>query len=206
MRIDRISCVVLTTLLLGLAGCASEALGGTINAVWNGGTGNWNVPTDWTPNGVPNNGGGNLFNVTIDSGGTDLVSLNLHATIASLVLGGTSGSSTLQNLSGTAETLEVTGATTINGTGILTFANASTLKLDGGLTVAASGGQINVNGGTTATITGNVNNSGAFTTGFSGTGSNKVNVSGAFTNNSGASLIEYGTNDVVKVNGLTNNG
>lgn len=68
MRTGRkLSCVALTILLLGLVGCPTEALGGTINAVWNGGTGNWSVPTDWTPNGVPNNGGGNVCNVTIDS-------------------------------------------------------------------------------------------------------------------------------------------
>lgn len=159
--------VVLIMLALGLAGGVIGARAGTINATWNGGTGNWSAPTDWTPNGAPNNGGGNVFNVTIDSGGTDLVSLDINATIASLVLGGTTGSSTLQNLANTAETLEVTGATTVNRTGNLTFGNASTLKFDGGLTIAA-GGQVNLNGATTATITGNVNNSGQFNTGFSG--------------------------------------
>ena len=34
-----------------------------INSSWNGGTGNWSTGGDWTPNGVPNNGGGNVFNV-----------------------------------------------------------------------------------------------------------------------------------------------
>jgi hypothetical protein len=131
MRCGRIvSYAGLLLLTLALVGSAIGRAG-TINSVWNGGTGNWSVPTDWTPNGVPNNGGGNVYNVKIDSGGTDLVSLDLHATIATLALGGTSGSSTLQNVSGTAETLEVTGATTINATGNLTFGNASTLKFDG---------------------------------------------------------------------------
>ena len=68
-----------------------------INANWNGGTGNWSIAGDWSPNGVPNNGGGNVYNVTIDSGGTDNVSLDINATIASLVLGGSTGSSTLAN-------------------------------------------------------------------------------------------------------------
>ena len=198
-------CVGLLVLTVTLVGGAISARAGTINSVWNGGTGNWSAPADWTPTGVPNNGGGNVYNVTIDSGGTDLVSLDLHATIATLVLGGTAGSSKLQNASATAETLEVTGATTIKGTGNLTFDSASTLTFDGGLTVA-SGGQVQVNGATTATITGNVNNSGSFTTGFSGTGSNKVSVSGAFTNNSGASLSLDGATDAVSVNALTNNG
>src|SRR5215469_883236 len=67
------------------------------NSTWNGGTGNWSTSTDWTPNTVPNNGGGNTFNVTIDSGGTDTVSLDINSTISTLTVGGTAGSSTLQN-------------------------------------------------------------------------------------------------------------
>jgi len=32
------------------------------------GAGNWNVAGSWTPAGVPNNGGGNTYNVFIDGG------------------------------------------------------------------------------------------------------------------------------------------
>src|SRR6516225_2369027 len=165
--------------IVGLAAVADTGgRAGTINSVWNGGTGNWSVSTDWTPHCVPNNGGGNVYNVTIDSGGTDLVSLDIHATIASLVLGGTSGSSTLQNLSGKAESLEGTGATTINSTGVITCGNASTLKFDGGLT---AGGQFNLTG-TTATITG----SGTFNSGSTASvsGGSTLTVNGNLTNNS----------------------
>ena len=73
---------------------------------------------------------GQTNNPNIASGGTDLVSLDQNATIASLALGGTKGSSTLQNLSGTAETHEVIVGTTINSTRNLTFGNASILKLE----------------------------------------------------------------------------
>src|SRR6266478_9616488 len=97
----RLSRVDLFMVMLAFVSSAIGGHAGTINSSWNGGTGNWNVATDWTPNGAPNNGGGNAFNVTINSGGTDLVTLNQNATVASLVLGGTTGSSTLQNLSGT---------------------------------------------------------------------------------------------------------
>ena len=153
MRLGRrLSRVGLWMATLALVRGAIGIQASTINSAWNGGTGNWSVPTDWTPHGVPNNGGGNLYNVTIDSGGSDSVSLDINATIASLVLGGTSGSSTLQNLSGKAERLEVTGATTINRTGVLTFGNASTLKLDGGLTLA-SGSFLEVSGGSGLTVT-----------------------------------------------------
>src|SRR5260370_14244084 len=103
--------------MLAFVGSAIGVHAGTINSSWNGGTGNWNVATDWTPNGVPNNGGGNTYNVTIDSGGTDLVTLNQNATVVSLVFGGTTGSSTFQNLSGTAHNLTITRAATINAPG-----------------------------------------------------------------------------------------
>src|SRR5260370_26628111 len=108
----RLSRVDLLMVMLAIVGSAIGVHAGTINSSWNGGTGNWNVATDWTPNGVPNNGGGNIFNVSIDSGGTDLGTLNQKANIAFLVLGGTTGSSTLQNLSGTAENLPLTRAAT----------------------------------------------------------------------------------------------
>ena len=151
MRLGRkLSGIGLSMATVALVGGAIGIRGSTINSSWKGGTGNWSVSADWTPPGVPNNSGANTYNVTIDSGGSDLVSLDINAKIASLVLGGTSGSSTLQNLSGKAESLEVTGATTINSTGVLTFGNASTLTFDGGLT---AGGQFALNGAT-ATITG----------------------------------------------------
>ncbi|HEV2176479.1 MAG TPA: hypothetical protein VGW33_04655 [Terriglobia bacterium] len=80
-------------MMAALAGATLSLRAGTINSAWNGGTGNWSTSTAWTPNGAPNNSGGSVYNVTIDSGGTDLVSLDINATIASLTLGGTTGSS-----------------------------------------------------------------------------------------------------------------
>src|SRR4029077_20065581 len=54
-------------------------------------------------------------------------------------------------------------------------------------------------------ITGNVNNSGMFSTGFSG-GTNTVNVSGTFTNAAGGQTTLYGNADNVNVNALSNSG
>jgi hypothetical protein len=52
----------------------------TVNSGWKGGTGNWSVASDWTPGGVPNNGGGNTYNVTIDGlGGTGQRQYDVHA-------------------------------------------------------------------------------------------------------------------------------
>src|SRR5579862_6596412 len=97
------------------------------NSSWNGGTGTWNTAGSWTPSGVPNNGGGHTYNVTIDSGGTDVVTLNISPTINLLNLGGASGGSAdLTDASGSPETLTITGALAINATGILDKEKAST--------------------------------------------------------------------------------
>lgn len=138
--------------------CPTLAFGQT-NSSWNGGTGNWSNSTDWTPNQVPNNGGGNTYNVTIDSGG-DTVTLNQNATIGSLVLGGSTGSSTLESQSGNAETLNITGGLVVNQSGKLYAENGSDYA-------AASGtntGLIELNLASTLTISGNLTNAGSVIT------------------------------------------
>ena len=87
----------------------------------------------------------------------------------------------------------ITNAITPNG-GTLTIASAGSLGLSNGAT-----------SNTTLTITGNVNNSGSFSTGFSG-GTNTVNVSGTFTNAAGATMNLDSNTDNVNVNALTNAG
>ena len=157
--------------------CPTLAFGQT-NSKWNGGTGNWSNATDWTPNGVPNNGGGNTYNVTIDSGGTDSTVLDINATINSLVLGGTKGSSSLQNLSGTAEKLNITGGLTVNPTGALTFSDGSTLTVGGNATIT---GSLDLENGSSLVVSGNLY--GSFTMDQLGDGgSNSVSVGGSFTN------------------------
>src|SRR5580704_4557990 len=179
-----------------------------INENWNGGTGNWRTGGDWTPNGVPNNGGGNVYNVTIDSGGTDNVSLDINATIASLVLGGSTGSSTLANQAGTAKTLTVTGGLTINATGNLLFAAGSTVTAGANST---NSGLIDLEQASNLSITGNLSNSGTVETNrFNGVGgANTLTVTGIFTNNATGSLIlgnNNNTSDVANIGSLTNNG
>jgi fibronectin-binding autotransporter adhesin len=197
---------VFTTALIAACMCPALAFGQT-NSKWNGGTGNWNAGGDWTPNGVPNNSGGNTYNVTIDSGGTDTVNLNLNATISSLVLGGATGTSTLQNLSGTAETLSILGGLTLNSGGTIsgitvtaggsgtvdgniingsnvTVQGKSTLDgiISGGstLTIGASAtGEADLEGGSELVISGNLN--GGVSMDQSGTGNNALNVKGTCT-------------------------
>jgi hypothetical protein len=50
----------------------SNVLAGTTSVTWNGGTGSWSNPADWTPNDVPQNSGPNLYNAAINSGDATL--------------------------------------------------------------------------------------------------------------------------------------
>jgi hypothetical protein len=62
---------------------AQPTLAGQIVSVWDGGAGNWGTAVNWTPDGVPNNGGGNTYDVRIDDGNAVAsdVTLNLSSTI-----------------------------------------------------------------------------------------------------------------------------
>jgi fibronectin-binding autotransporter adhesin len=118
-----------------------------VTDTWKGGTGNWNVAADWSA-GIPTNGS-NTFNVTIDSGGFDTVTLNANTTISALTVGGTTGSSTLQNKFATAETLTVTGALTVNQTGTINFSNGSTLTAG----TLVNNGSLTIGSGSTLNLT-----------------------------------------------------
>src|SRR5437762_13326938 len=52
---------------LAWLGMAGAALGAQTNATWNGGTGVWNLATNWSGGVVPNNGA-DTFTVFIDGG------------------------------------------------------------------------------------------------------------------------------------------
>jgi len=124
-----------------IAACLCPTLAfGQKNSSWNGGTGNWSTSTDWTPNQVPNNSGGNTYNVTINSSGpADFVTLDINATINSLVLGGATGFSFLESGS---DALNITGSLTVNKTGSL---SSDSLTVGGNVSNARS---INFEGGT----------------------------------------------------------
>ncbi len=169
--------------------CTPQAFGQT-NSAWNGGIGNWSNATDWNPNQVPNNGGGNAYNVTIDTGGDDVVTLDQNATISSLTLGGLSGSSdsNLEEAYEKPENLTVTGSVTVNQTG-----------------------QLFVGYGSAFSVEGNLTNSGLAGTDYELVDStpSSLTVTGTFTNNAGASLYIGGvgtTGGVDSVGTLVNNG
>src|ERR1700693_643148 len=184
--------ILLLASLIAASLCPAAVLGQT-DSSWNGGPGNWNTATNWNPNAVPNDGGGNTYNVAIDSSSADTVTLDISATVNSLVLGGAEGS-TLENQPGIAENLTITGALTVNQTGSLTFNNASGLTVGGNFSNA---GYIAIESGSTMTVSGNLTNTGTVAAG-------PLTVTGTFTNQSDTAQLYVA--GVTKVGMLVNNG
>ena len=170
---------------------------------WNGGTGKWSVAGNWN-NGEPGAGS----DVTIYSGGTDTVTLDVGSTtINSLTLGGASNGHTSELTdNGTKQTLTITNALNVGVTGELYLSGGSTVTAGAN---SSNSGEMFVSGGSSLTVTGNLmfaagselglskastltvngnltNNSNSFYTGYgivTSGGSNMLNVNGAFTNN-----------------------
>jgi hypothetical protein len=119
---------------------------GQVSAVWMGGTGNWNVPTNWSGGVVPNNGTptGTTYAVFIDNGvgGTNSnVSLNIAAIVDSLTidagdrLGINNGLSlTVVNTGPATGTITNGGLLALNSSGSFTD-----LVINGNVTVSGSG-------------------------------------------------------------------
>ena len=148
MRAPRLAAV------LGAALAASPASALTINSTWNGTVGSWSDATRWSSNPlVPNNGGGDTFNVTMP-GGT--VTLDIPVTIDALTLSGSGTITGTQNLS--TQGLFSWSAGTLSGTGTL-FANGGlvlntsahplsnkTLMNAGAATLTAGNGNVSLDG------------------------------------------------------------
>ena len=140
-------CAVLFVLIAG--GVRSRA---QTAVSWNGGSGNWNTASDWSGGVVPNNGGGNTYNVTISNNNPN-VTLNLGVTISDLTLG---SSATLQSAANDSLTIASGGSLINNGTisfstsgSNLTLASGSTLTNNGTLDLLSSGEALSVTGTTT---------------------------------------------------------
>ncbi|HZP23679.1 MAG TPA: PEP-CTERM sorting domain-containing protein, partial [Terriglobales bacterium] len=189
---------------------------------WLGGTGNWSNVADWSA-GEPGSGSDVFINT-----GNDNVTLDVSASINSLTLGGTTGTSTLTN-SGSS-TLTIAGALTINQTGTLTLndgsataggtvTNAGTVNLNNDSSISGANvvnsGNINLNVGFVG-ATGTLTNTGSIMSAdnISGVGGHTVVNSGAivafqvgssadFTNHTGG-IVDTGA---LNVGGnLTNQG
>jgi hypothetical protein len=121
------SSISISLLLLGWLVTAGVARATEVS--WTNPSGGlWSVATNWSPNNVPAAGD----DVTITTAGNYTVTLDVHPTIASLTLGGNSGTQTLTNVG---YTLTLNGASTIKTNGVLGFGNG-TLAGPGLLTVS----------------------------------------------------------------------
>jgi hypothetical protein len=154
---------------------------------WLGGAGNWSADNNWS-GGLPGVGSDVLINT-----GNDTVTLDVSASINSLTLGGTSGTSTLTN-SGNSS-LTIAGALTINQTGTLTLFSGSATA--GGTVMNA--GTVNLNNnssisGATLVNSGNIN----VNVGF-------VNATGTLTN-TGTIIGLDASDSVSSSNTFTNSG
>src|SRR5271165_3063767 len=171
---------------------------------WNGSTGNWSNAGQWSA-GEP----GASSDVTIYSGGNDLVTLDVGSTtINSLTLGGVyKGYTSELTDGGTKQVLSITNALNIGQTGDFDIS----LYLYGGSTVTAgadssNAGTIDLDNASTLKVTGSLDNSGKIFTGAFYAGGNTLTVTGTLTNESGAwfQVIEAG--DVSNIGSLVNNG
>ncbi len=125
--------------------------GSAIEAIWTGSTGNWSDGTKWNINpNFPNNGQpevGDLYDVTLDNGGT--ITLNLPITIQKFTLN--SGTVTGANSLTTNDLFSWTGGT-LSG-GIVVNANGG-LSLNGTGAITLNGATLNNPLGQTATDSG----------------------------------------------------
>src|ERR1017187_9572401 len=152
--------------------------------------GNWNATNNWSPNQVPLA----ADNAVITNNGTYTVTLNVSASVASLTLGGASGT---QSFVLNANTLTLNGASTVGANGSFNL-GGGTLSGTGSFTVngpfAWSGGVLANTGGVTLNglstlngagfasmqLTGLLINGGALTWG--GSGANLYFANGTLTN------------------------
>jgi fibronectin-binding autotransporter adhesin len=153
-------------------------------------SGNWNNTASWSPATVPNNGGGNTYDVTLLSSPAVDITLNISPTIDTLTMD--SGSELTTSASTTLTTTGLTNA------GYISFTNSNTLTVNGTTTTS---GTLVLGSSSTGNFNGSLTNSSSFDT----YGGSTATVSGAFTNNSGGVVQLESSGDVLKVGSLTNN-
>src|SRR3984957_7280200 len=163
-------------------------------------TGNWNSTSSWSPAVVPNNGGGNTYDVTLLSSPAVNITLNISPTIDTLTL---DAGSVLSTDSGF--TLTTTGVT---NAGDIEFYNGNTLTVNGSITTSNF---LDLDRGSKLIVTGNLTNSGQlFTNNQNGvTAANTITVTGTFTNSSGGNtqIGQFNdTSDVMNGGTLVNSG
>ncbi len=117
-----------------------------VNATWDGGTGNWSLNTNWTPDTVPNNGT-NTYNVLIDGGNliNSVVYLDTNPTIDNLTID--SGDSLSIN---NWKILRLTGGGTITNNGVMSLNSSGSLT-----SLYLNSGNVTLTGTGTLTLSNN---------------------------------------------------
>ncbi len=150
--------------------------------------GSWNVAANWNPNSVP----GSSDDVFITNNGTYTVVLNVSPTISSLTLGGTSG---LQTLTNTSQTITLSQASMVNTNGVLGL-NGGVLAGAGSLSI---NGQVHWNGGSSGSgFSVTVQSNAVLNIGTS------ITFSGVLTNSGTVNWLAG--NIVINTNGIFSNG
>ena len=179
-------------LALGIGASVAATTRGATLTWTNTAGGAWTTAANWSPNQVP----AAADNASITNSGTYTVTLDANTTVASLTLGGTSGT---QTFSASSRTLTLNGASAIHGNGVLALANSTVA----GTGTLANLGRLNVDN---STINAALVNQGLLV--FRGVNNN---LGGSFGNQAGATLRVLGANNfgqaILNVaNGFTNSG
>ncbi len=161
---------------------------------WLGGTGNWSDTSYWSF-GLPSGGS----DVVIYSGGTDLVYLDASSSIASLTLGGDTGNSQLAD-NGTAQTLTIAGALTVNQTGTLYLAGGNAVTAGAN---SSNAGLIQLENASALQVNGNLGNSGTIYLGYFDDSSGSLTVTGRLDN---TGLLQLGRDDSYSTASVANLG
>ena len=117
-------------IVAAMAACGVIQPAFAVDRTWFGGTGDWGITTNWTPNGVPGSGDKAIIN-----NGSSTLSFNTAITSLDLFGGSLGGTGNL-----TVSGLSTWTNGTITGAAITTF--NSTLNMSGDLGRAVSGGRI----------------------------------------------------------------
>jgi fibronectin-binding autotransporter adhesin len=194
----RVVLVCLAILLVAGASYSQTQINGAAS-------GNWSSTSSWSPATVPNNGGGNTYNVTLLNSPGVSITLDISPTIDMLTID--SGSNLQASTITSGLTLTTTGLTTAGG---ITLNNNDTLIVNG---TGTNSGVIDLDKNTTLTVNGSFTNSGTLETNIQNQNAaghpNSITVTGTFTNNAGANLNLGNFNDtadVMSVGSLVNNG
>ena len=125
-------------LLLFVTSFSETAAAANLNATWNGGLGSWSTAAEWSGGVVPNNSGGNDFNVSIDGGNpiASTVTLDSNATVSKLAI---DSGDELDQVNGT--TLAIAGGPAVNnGLWKLNTSGAPTdIRFFDGVTLSGTG-------------------------------------------------------------------